>query len=61
MMRWEADAAHILSWMRDSIVAGVLVDINVVDVAPAPIFARLERLNDWVFRVSEMGARVLVL
>jgi len=39
---------------------GMRSDLDVVDVTPAPIFTRFERLNDRVLHRVEMAAGVLV-
>ncbi len=36
------------------------VQLDLIDVAPAPVLARLKRLHDWMFRAMEMLRGVLV-
>jgi hypothetical protein len=37
------------------------VNVDLIDVAPTPLFSALGGLNDGVIRLDEMGARVTIL
>jgi hypothetical protein len=39
----------------------IKIQLDLIDITPAPILTRLERLHDGVFGVVEMLRRVLIL
>jgi hypothetical protein len=39
-------------------ISGTWFKIDLVDIAPSPIFARLERLDEWMANLAEVGGGV---